>query len=64
MQPAVKRAFPRLLLWTAALALATGAAEAQWSDEICIHNALTNVIGPQPPLAPFVAPGTPAAPAR
>jgi uncharacterized protein GlcG (DUF336 family) len=29
---------------------------AQWSDEICIHTALTNVIGPQPALAPFIAP--------
>ena len=38
---------------------------AQWSDEICLHNALTKVIGPQPPLAPFLAPGAaPAAPAR
>ena len=37
---------------------------AQWSDEICIHNALTKVIGPQPPLAPFIAPGAPAAPTR
>jgi uncharacterized protein GlcG (DUF336 family) len=37
---------------------------AQWSDEICIHNALTKVIGPQPPLAPFLAPGAAAAPAR
>ena len=40
------------------------APSAQWSDEICIHNALTKVIGPQPPLAPFIAPGAPAAPAR
>ena len=40
------------------------APSAQWSDEICIHNALTKVIGPQPPLAPFLAPGAPAAPAR
>ena len=106
MQLAVKRVSRRLLLWTAALALAAGAAEAQeletavrylpldqffnsgglpivvndvligavgaggmapsaqWSDEICIHNALTKVIGPQPPLAPFLAPGAPAAPAR
>ena len=37
---------------------------AQWSDEICIHNALTKVIGPQPPLAPFIPPGAAAAPAR
>jgi glc operon protein GlcG len=37
---------------------------AQWSDEVCIHNALTKVIGPQPPLAPFIAPGAPAGPAR
>ena len=37
---------------------------AQWSDEVCIHNALTKVIGPQPPLAPFLAPGAAAAPAR
>jgi uncharacterized protein GlcG (DUF336 family) len=29
---------------------------AEWSDEICVHNALTKVIGPQPPLAPFIAP--------
>jgi uncharacterized protein GlcG (DUF336 family) len=35
---------------------------AQWSDEICVHNALTKVIGTQPPLAPFIAPA-PAAPA-
>ena len=27
---------------------------ANWSDEICAHNALTEVIGPQPPLAPFL----------
>ena len=27
---------------------------AEWSDEICAHNALTEVIGPQPPLAPFL----------
>ncbi len=27
---------------------------AEWSDEICAYNALTEVIGPQPPLAPFV----------
>jgi glc operon protein GlcG len=40
------------------------APSAQWSDEICIHNALTKVIGPQPPLAPFLAPGAAAAPAR
>ncbi len=30
------------------------APSAEWSDEICAHNALTDVIGPQPPLAPFV----------
>ncbi len=24
----------------------------EWSDEICAHNALTEVLGPQPPLAP------------
>jgi len=30
------------------------APSAEWSDEICAHNALTAVIGPQPPLAPFV----------
>lgn len=30
------------------------APSAQWSDEICAHNALTAVIGPQPPLAPFL----------
>ena len=29
-------------------------ASAEWSDEICAYNALTNVIGPQPPLAPFL----------
>ena len=27
---------------------------AEWSDEICAYNAMTEVIGPQPPLAPFV----------
>ncbi len=27
---------------------------AEWSDEICANNALTEVIGPQPPLAPFL----------
>jgi len=27
---------------------------AEWSDEICAHNALNEVIGPQPPLAPFL----------
>jgi uncharacterized protein GlcG (DUF336 family) len=27
---------------------------AEWSDEICANNALTAVIGPQPPLAPFL----------
>jgi uncharacterized protein GlcG (DUF336 family) len=30
------------------------APSAEWSDEICAHNALTAVIGPQPPLAPFL----------
>jgi uncharacterized protein GlcG (DUF336 family) len=30
------------------------APSAQWSDEICAHNALTAVLGPQPPLAPFL----------
>ena len=30
------------------------APSAEWSDEICAHNALTEVIGPQPPLAPFL----------
>jgi len=29
-------------------------ASAEWSDEICIHNAMTEVLGPQPPLAPFL----------
>ena len=29
-------------------------ASAEWSDEICLNNALTEVIGPQPPLAPFL----------
>ena len=29
-------------------------ASAEWSDEICAHNALTEVLGPQPPLAPFL----------
>ena len=29
-------------------------ASAEWSDEICANNALTEVIGPQPPLAPFL----------
>ena len=29
-------------------------ASAEWSDEICVHNALTAVIGEQPPLAPFL----------
>jgi glc operon protein GlcG len=29
------------------------APSAEWSDEICIHNAMTAVLGPQPPLAPF-----------
>lgn len=28
-----------------------------WSDEICAHNALTRVLGPQPPLAPMLPPG-------
>lgn len=27
---------------------------AEWSDEICAYRALTAVIGPQPPLAPFL----------
>ncbi len=26
----------------------------EWSDEICAYNALTEVIGPQPPLVPFL----------
>ena len=30
------------------------APSAEWSDEICAHNALTEVLGPQPPLAPFL----------
>ena len=30
------------------------APSAEWSDEICANNALTDVIGPQPPLAPFL----------
>jgi uncharacterized protein GlcG (DUF336 family) len=30
------------------------APSAEWSDEICAYNALTAVIGPQPPLAPFL----------
>ena len=30
------------------------APSAEWSDEICAHNAMTEVIGPQPPLAPFL----------
>jgi uncharacterized protein GlcG (DUF336 family) len=30
------------------------APSAEWSDEICAHNALTDVLGPQPPLAPFL----------
>ena len=30
------------------------APSAEWSDEICANNALTEVIGPQPPLAPFL----------
>jgi glc operon protein GlcG len=29
---------------------------AEWSDEICAHNAMTAVLGPQPPLAPFLPP--------
>lgn len=29
-------------------------ASAEWSDEICAHNALTAVLGEQPPLAPFL----------
>jgi len=29
-------------------------ASAEWSDEICAHNALTEVIGPQPALATFL----------
>ena len=29
-------------------------ASAEWSDEICANNALTEVIGAQPPLAPFL----------
>ena len=29
-------------------------ASAEWSDEICANNALADVIGPQPPLAPFL----------
>ncbi len=32
----------------------TGYTHDQWSDEICANNALTDVIGPQPPLAPFL----------
>ncbi len=27
---------------------------AEWSDEICAHKAMTTVLGPQPPLAPFL----------
>lgn len=27
---------------------------AEWSDEICVHEAMTAVLGPQPPLAPFM----------
>ena len=30
------------------------APSAEWSDEICANNALTDLIGPQPPLAPFL----------
>lgn len=30
------------------------APSAEWSDEICANNALTAVLGPQPPLAPFL----------
>lgn len=29
-------------------------ASAEWSDEICVHQAMTEVLGPQPPLAPFI----------
>lgn len=29
-------------------------ASAEWSDEICLHNAMTEVLGEQPPLAPFL----------
>ncbi|HAY45974.1 MAG TPA: hypothetical protein DCY55_06770 [Gammaproteobacteria bacterium] len=29
-------------------------ASAEWSDEICVHNAMTEVLGEQPPLAPFL----------
>ena len=25
---------------------------AEWSDEICAHRAMTQVLGPQPPLTP------------
>jgi hypothetical protein len=60
----VKRVYQGLLLSTAMFALPGSVADAQWSDEICVHNALTKVIGPQPPLAPFVAPAAPAPPAR
>lgn len=28
----------------------------EWSDEVCAHRALTQVLGPQPPLAPFLPP--------
>ncbi|OLC28167.1 MAG: hypothetical protein DMG19_13020 [Acidobacteria bacterium] len=31
---------------------------AEWSDEICAHQAMTTVLGPQPPLAPFLPPRT------
>ncbi len=27
---------------------------AEWSDEICAHQAMTTVLGPQPPLAPLL----------
>jgi uncharacterized protein GlcG (DUF336 family) len=26
----------------------------EWSDEICAHKAMTTVLGPQAPLAPFL----------
>lgn len=29
-------------------------ASAEWSDEICAHNAMTEVLGEQPALAPFL----------
>ena len=34
-------------------------ATAEWSDEICAHRALTQVLGPQPPLAPMLPPRAP-----